>query len=160
MEQAERMHLMARLAERLCSGKLRLATAESCTGGLIGHWITEWPGASTFYVGGVTAYANKVKESLLGVPQETLEAHGAVSEATVLAMASGACFRLGADVGVAVSGVAGPGGGSAEKPVGTVWIGWSVGGEVSARGFLFAGDRSAVKRAAAAAALTGLLGRL
>ena len=99
-----------------------LATAESCTGGAIASKITAMAGASTFFNGGVVAYSNAVKMSTLGVKSKTLEMHGAVSEETVREMATGVRERLGADYGVATSGIAGPGGGTAEKPVGTVWI--------------------------------------
>ena len=101
---------------------LTLATAESCTGGAIAARLTSVAGASRAFVGGVVAYDNRVKTDLLGVPEAALREHGAVSEAVVRAMAEGARQRLGADVGVATSGVAGPGGGTPEKPVGTVWI--------------------------------------
>ncbi len=103
----------------------RLAVAESCTGGLIGHRLTNIPGSSTYYQGSITAYAYDAKVRLLGVRWETLEAHGAVSEEVVLEMARGVRRALGADVGLSVSGIAGPGGGTPEKPVGTTWIGLS-----------------------------------
>ncbi|MFZ5425645.1 MAG: CinA family protein [Thermodesulfobacteriota bacterium] len=148
------------LAEKLKERGLTLATAESCTGGLIACELTNVSGSSDWFVGGVVAYANSVKESLLGVPGETLVAHGAVSRETVLAMASGAARALGADCALAVSGIAGPAGGTPEKPVGTVWIGWSVEGRASAERFLFTGDRLAVKRASALAAVRGLADRL
>jgi len=144
------------LAEKLKERGLTLATAESCTGGLIACELTNVSGSSDWFVGGVVAYANSAKEGLLGVPRETLLAHGAVSRETVLAMAAGAAKRLGADCALAVSGIAGPTGGTPEKPVGTVWIGWSVEGSASAERFLFPGDRLAVKRASALAALKGL----
>jgi PncC family amidohydrolase len=99
-----------------------LATAESCTGGLIGHLITNQPGSSDYFLGGVMAYANSVKNQVLGVRAETLAAVGAVSEQTALQMARGVCRVLGADYGLAVTGVAGPTGGTPEKPVGLVYI--------------------------------------
>jgi nicotinamide-nucleotide amidase len=99
-----------------------LATAESCTGGLLGSMITAHPGSSEHYVGGVVAYSNALKQSLLGVPGPVLVDHGAVSEETIVAMAEGARERLGADYAIATSGIAGPGGGTKEKPVGTIWI--------------------------------------
>ncbi len=103
----------------------RLAVAESCTGGLIGHRLTNVPGSSTYYQGSITAYAYEAKVRLLGVRWETLEMHGAVSEEVVLEMARGVRTALAADVGLSVSGIAGPGGGTPEKPVGTTWIGLS-----------------------------------
>ncbi len=114
------------LAGRLLRARgWRLAVAESCTGGLIGHRLTNVPGSSTYYQGSITAYAYEAKVRLLGVRWETLEAHGAVSEAVVLEMARGVRRALAADVGLSVSGIAGPGGGTPEKPVGTTWIGLS-----------------------------------
>jgi PncC family amidohydrolase len=103
----------------------RLATAESCTGGLIGHLVTNVPGSSEYYLGGIIAYANETKAHLLSVHQETLATCGAVSRETVLEMARGARQALGADIGLSVSGIAGPGGGTQEKPVGLTWIGLS-----------------------------------
>jgi PncC family amidohydrolase len=99
-----------------------LATAESCTGGLIGHLITNIPGSSAYFLGGVVAYANKVKEEVLGVPAELLRAHGAVSQEAALAMAQGVRRLLKTNVGLAATGIAGPSGGTPEKPVGTVLI--------------------------------------
>jgi nicotinamide-nucleotide amidase len=101
---------------------LSLATAESCTGGYIGHLITSIPGSSEYYLGGLVAYSNALKVEYLGIKPETIEAHGAVSEEVALQMAEGVRKRSGSDFGLATTGVAGPGGGSAEKPVGTVWI--------------------------------------
>ena len=145
-----------RLADLLAGRGMWLATAESCTGGLIACELTNLPGSSAWYLGGVVAYANSLKVGLLDVPEAILAEHGAVSRQTVLAMALGACARLGADCSLAVSGIAGPSGGTPEKPVGTVWIGWAVGGRASAEGFLFPGDRLAVKRSSALAAMEGL----
>jgi nicotinamide-nucleotide amidase len=101
---------------------LTVATAESCTGGLLAARLTERPGSSAWVLGGVTAYANSAKEQLLGVPAEMLAEHGAVSPEVAVALAEGARARFGADVGVGITGVAGPGGGTPEKPVGTVHV--------------------------------------
>ena len=101
---------------------LTLATAESCTGGLLAHRITNLPGSSAYYVGGLVTYANEMKETHLGVQPETLLAHGAVSEEAALEMARGARKRMGADVALATTGIAGPGGGTPEKPVGLVHV--------------------------------------
>ncbi len=130
------------------------ATAESCTGGLIGKMITDIPGSSAVYWGGFVTYSNEAKVKLLGVREETLSIHGAVSEETVKEMAEGARQRSGASLGIAVSGIAGPEGGSAEKPVGTVWIGASYGGgDARAAHFLFSGGRDMIRRRATAASL-------
>lgn len=118
--------LEAVVLDALNSKGWRLATAESCTGGMLGSLLTSVPGSSQVYAGGVVAYANEVKMRLLGVPAETLKTYGAVSAETATAMAAGACERLGASAGVAITGVAGPGGGTPEKPAGTVWFGLSV----------------------------------
>jgi nicotinamide-nucleotide amidase len=137
--------------------QLMLATAESCTGGWIAKALTDLSGSSAWFEGGVVSYSNTLKEAVLGVRRETLERFGAVSEETVLEMVSGALHRFGAGAAVAVTGVAGPTGGSPEKPVGTVWIGWERrGGEARARLFHFAGDREAVRRQTVAAALVGI----
>jgi len=137
-----------------------LATAESCTGGLISSSLTDLAGSSAWFLGGVAAYANSAKTRFLGVLPEILEENGAVSRETVLAMASGARERFGADAALSVSGVAGPDGGTPEKPVGTVWIAWDVSGRVAAEVFHFSGTRLEIKRLTARAALSGLLARL
>lgn len=147
------------LAGTLTAHGWMLATAESCTGGLIACELTNVSGSSGWYLGGVVAYANSVKQALLDVPAETLAAHGAVSREVVLAMALGAARRLGAQCALSVSGVAGPTGGTPEKPVGTVWIGWAVNGAADAELFLFDGDRMAVKRQSALAAVRGMTAR-
>lgn len=131
----------------------RLAVAESCTGGMLGQRLTAIAGSSEVFAGGVIAYDNEVKIELLGVDREQLERHGAVSEEVVTAMATGAKRRFGVDVGVAVTGIAGPGGGSAEKPVGTVWIAVATADEIVARQLRLFGDRDEVRRRAAQAAL-------
>jgi len=142
-----------RLGELLRARGLKLATAESCTGGLIGHKITSVPGSSEYYLGGVVSYAYEAKVELLGVHWKTLRAHGAVSRETVLEMANGARERLNADLGLAVSGIAGPGGGMPNKPVGLTWIGLSTNGEEQAWTFVFPGERGQVKEQAANTAL-------
>jgi nicotinamide-nucleotide amidase len=138
----------------LCRGRgLTLATAESCTGGMVATRLTSVPGSSDVVLGGIVAYANQVKQAELGVPEEILRAHGAVSAATAAAMASGARARLGADVGVSVTGVAGPGGGTPEKPVGLVYV--HVETPDASRGleFSYPADRDGVRRRAAVSAL-------
>ncbi len=131
----------------------RLAVAESCTGGLIGNLITNIAGSSTYYVGSVTAYAYEAKVRLLGVKWETLEKFGAVSEETVIEMARGVRIALAADIGISVSGIAGPGGGTPEKPVGLTWIGLSDSTTVKAWRNIWQGDRIAIKMQAAQAAM-------
>ncbi len=139
---------------------LRLAVAESCTGGLIGHRITNVAGSSAYYLGSVTAYAYEAKVRLLGVRWDTLNTYGAVSRETVLEMAEGVRQALGAEIGLSVSGIAGPGGGTAEKPVGTTWVGLSDGQQAWARHFCWDGDRLANKTYSAQAALEMLLAYL
>lgn len=159
MQWEHRETLVDELAGNLKSKGWRLATAESCTGGLIASELTNVSGSSDWFEGGVVAYSNSVKQSLLGVPGDVLARHGAVSREVVQAMARGVAERLGARCALAVSGIAGPTGGTPEKPVGTVWIGWSVNGEDSAERFLFDGGRLEVKRQSALAALAGLIAR-
>jgi PncC family amidohydrolase len=139
---------------------LRLAMAESCTGGLIGHLLTNVAGSSTYYMGSVTAYAYEAKVRLLGVSWDTLEKFGAVSSETALEMARGIRIALAADIGVSVTGIAGPTGGTPEKPVGTVWIGISTPNEEYARHFLWSGSRLAIKKQSAQAALNILVEHL
>jgi nicotinamide-nucleotide amidase len=135
----------------------RLAVAESCTGGLIAKRLTDLPGASDVLAGGVVAYANEVKVAVRGVAEADLRLHGAVSEEVARAMAEGVARALGADAGVAVTGVAGPDGGTEEKPVGTVWYAVALGGRVETRCERFPGEREAVRERAAQAALFLLL---
>ncbi len=148
----------AELIRLLTERGLSLVTAESCTGGLIGKRLTDVPGASGAYLGGWVTYSNRMKCEQLGVPQEVLDQQGAVSEPVVRAMAAGAIERSGADVAVAVSGVAGPGGGTADRPIGTVWVGvaWRGGAGlpiVQAVRCEFAGDRGEVRGRAAGASI-------
>jgi nicotinamide-nucleotide amidase len=124
---------------------LTLSVAESCTGGLLGHRLTEIPGSSAYFERGVLVYSNQAKQDLLGVPEAILRAHGAVSAPCAEAMARGICAASGNPVGLAVTGIAGPDGGTPQKPVGTVFIGLAVAGDVGARRFQFSGDRSSVK---------------
>jgi nicotinamide-nucleotide amidase len=134
-----------------------LVTAESCTGGWIAKTLTDVAGSSSWFECGIVAYSYEAKESLLGVRPETLEHHGAVSRETVIEMVSGALARFGATVAVAVTGIAGPSGGTPDKPVGTVWIGWKRrGGYAQSELFHFNGDRDEVRRQTVAAALRGV----
>ena len=130
----------------------KLAVAESCTGGMLGERLTSVPGSSDVFLGGIVAYHNDVKLALLGVRKDDLERHGAVSEQVAIQMASGIRERLGADIGVSVTGVAGPGGGTAEKPVGLVWIAVHA-SRPEARRFHVVGDRAEIRQRAAQAAL-------
>jgi nicotinamide-nucleotide amidase len=136
----------------LVMGRRTLAVAESCTAGLVSWRVTRVPGSSEYFRGGVIAYSDAVKTSLLGVSPETLAKHGAVSERTAREMAEGARAAAGADVGLAVTGVAGPGGGTAAKPVGLVHFAVAGAGDRAAHA-VFAGDRDAVREQAAQAAL-------
>ncbi len=145
------------LGKRLLAARDRLVTAESCTGGWIAKAVTDIPGSSDWFDCGMAAYSYEAKQALLGVRPQTLETHGAVSRETVIEMVSGALVNSGASVAVAVTGIAGPGGGSEGKPVGTVWIGWKRrGGYARAEVFHFDGDRESVRRQTVAAALRGL----
>jgi len=130
-----------------------IAVAESCTGGMLGARLTAIAGSSDIVLGGIIAYANQVKVAQLGVRQATLDAHGAVSEETVREMASGARQRLGSSIGIAITGIAGPGGGSPEKPVGTIWLAVDIGGHVTAKRIQTIGDRDENRRRAAQGAL-------
>ena len=144
--------------ERLLAARHRLATAESCTGGWIAKAVTDVAGSSAWFDCGMAAYSYEAKQALLGVRPQTLETHGAVSRECVVEMVSGALSHSGGTVAVAVTGIAGPGGGSDDKPVGTVWIGWKRrGGYASAEVFHFDGDRDAVRRQTVGAALRGIL---
>jgi nicotinamide-nucleotide amidase len=140
----------------LRSRTMTVAVAESCTGGLLGARITEIPGSSDVMLGGIIAYANEVKEQQLGVLKATMVEHGAVSEQTVREMATGVRTRFAASIGIAISGVAGPGGGSPEKPVGTVCFGLDVNGEVTSVRSSMVGDRTEIRRRAAQAALNAI----
>lgn len=146
------------LAGRLLAQHLSVVTAESCTGGWIAKTLTDIAGSSAWFDCGMAAYSYEAKQALLGVRPQTLEQFGAVSRETVLEMVSGALVHSAAGIAVAVTGIAGPGGGTEDKPVGTVWIGWKRrGGYATAEVFHFDGDREAVRRHTVAAALAGLV---
>ena len=145
------------LGERLRATRDHLVTAESCTGGWIAKSLTDIAGSSDWFDCGMVVYSYEAKQGLLGVRPQTLEEHGAVSRETAIEMVSGALVHSGASVAVAVTGIAGPGGGSPDKPVGTVWIAWKRrGGYARAQVFHFDGDREAVRRQTVAQALAGI----
>jgi nicotinamide-nucleotide amidase len=152
--------LAAELGRALLARRRRVTVAESCTGGLVAAAITSVAGSSDWFDVGYVTYSNAAKASLLGVPEATLAAHGAVSEEAARAMAVGARARSGADLAVAVTGIAGPAGGTPTKPVGTVCFAWAGRGRaVEATTCRFDGDRAAVRRQSVSCALLGLLER-
>ncbi|MBV1788836.1 CinA family protein [Marinobacterium sp. D7] len=153
--------LALRVGQALKRAGLSAVTAESCTGGWVAQAITSVPGSSAWFVGGYVSYADSAKQRMLGVQAKTLEHYGAVSEAVAVEMAEGALRNSDADISVSISGVAGPDGGSDEKPVGTVWFAWAVKGRptVSCLSF-FHGDRESVRRQAVEQALEGLIAYL
>jgi PncC family amidohydrolase len=158
---AEALVALARSVQAAClAHALTLATAESCTGGLVSHLLTEVPGSSEYFLGGIVSYSDGVKAGLLGVPETTLGRYGAVSAQVARAMAVGARARVGADLAVAVTGIAGPTGGSADKPVGLTFIALAAprGGRLER--FTWSGTRGANKRSSAEAALRLVLGWL
>jgi PncC family amidohydrolase len=141
------------IGQLLVEHRLTLAVAESCTGGLVGHRLTNVPGSSAYFIGGVVAYAYDAKERLLGVSHNTLYDYGAVSEQTAREMARGARRVLGTDLGLSITGIAGPGGGLPDKPVGLTWVALSARDVEEARQFVWAGDRESNKQQSAEAAL-------
>ncbi len=158
--QAPTAQIVAELSHALRARGWLLSTAESCTGGIIAAACTDLAGSSDWFERGFVTYSNAAKTELLGVPPESIALHGAVSEPVARAMAEGAIQHSRAQVSVAVTGIAGPGGGSADKPVGTVWFGWCVAGQTQSERHVFAGDRAAVRAQALARALQGLLTRV
>ena len=153
---------MKSLIRILIKKKFKISSAESCTGGGIAAALTDLAGSSAWFDAGFITYSNAAKQRMLGVSPEHFRESGpgAVSEAVVLEMSLGAVARSGADVSMAVSGIAGPGGGSLEKPVGKVWIAWCVEGRSDAECFLFGGDRAQIRQATIASALQGLVSRI
>ena len=150
------------LASLLLARGWKLALAESCTGGLVCATLTELSGSSEWFERGYITYSNQAKTECLGVPAELIESHGAVSEPVARAMAQGAQRNAGANIGVSITGIAGPTGGTAEKPVGTVCFGWTTpntGGEdvTTCQTKLFSGDRQSIRQQATEPALVGLL---
>jgi PncC family amidohydrolase len=156
---AAMVEVAGRLQERCLAAGLTVAAAESCTGGLLTHILTEVPGSSAYLLGGVVSYADRAKIELLGVDADHLGAHGAVSAQVAKAMAQGARERFGADLGVAITGIAGPDGGSDAKPVGLTYVAVADDAGVEVRRLQWSGERSANKRDSASAALELLLAR-
>ncbi|WP_070400295.1 CinA family protein [Hydrogenophaga sp. PML113] len=157
---AATLDLVTELAARLRARGAMMASAESCTGGLIAAACTELSGSSDWFERGFVTYSNAAKTDSLGVPAALIAAHGAVSEPVARAMAAGAVAHSAARCALAVTGVAGPTGGSADKPVGTVWFGWCTPAGVASEHRRFDGDRAAVRAQAVRHALAGLLQRL
>ena len=153
----ELYNLAEKLGHALVQKDATVTTAESCTGGGVAHGITAVAGSSTWFDCGFVTYANSAKHRLLGVPQELLATHGAVSEAVVRSMVAGAAAAANADYAVAISGIAGPGGGTEDKPVGTVWFAWQSPAGVSAKKYLLSGDRAEVREQAIKISLQELL---
>lgn len=154
----DELRFLARMLQDSCIERgLTVAVAESCTGGLVAAAITAIPGSSGYFLGGVVSYANEAKEAFLDVPRATLEAHGAVSREVAESMAAGARARFGVALAVSTTGIAGPDGGSSEKPVGLVHLGLATADEVASKRLQLPGDRDAIREAAADAALRWLL---
>ena len=154
----ELLSLAAEVGARLRETALFVATAESCTGGGLSWLITTVPGSSEWFDRGFIVYQNRAKQDMLGVSETVLQEHGVVSEPTAMAMAEGACARSRAQIGVAITGIAGPDGGSADKPVGTVCFAWHRRGlPTMTRRFVFSGDREVTRSLSCYTALTGLL---
>lgn len=160
MNNPQRTTIIEALADQLTQRQALMATAESCTGGGIAQALTAVAGSSAWFDAGFVTYSNQAKSRMLDVSAEVIAGHGAVSEAVVKAMVAGAVANSEASFAVSVSGVAGPGGGSPEKPVGTVWIAWGDADSIQAERFLFDGDREAVREQTIDTALSGLLGFL
>lgn len=159
-EETNLVDVAGRLGKLLQERKLVCSTAESCTGGLVATSVTDIAGSSAWFEQGWVTYSNEAKIALLGVPAELLEKHGAVSREVVESMAAGAVLKSGADISVAVSGIAGPGGATPGKPVGTVWLAWHYAGISSSECCLFQGDRRDVRLDSATRAIIGMIERV
>ncbi len=149
--------MVGRLGESLLLQGARMATAESCTGGLVASTLTDVSGSSRWFEGAVVAYDNRVKMRLLGVPEQVLACHGAVSQACVECMVKGVCDLMKVPVALAISGIAGPDGGTLDKPVGLVWMAWRINGRVWSREFRFQGTRREIKMLSVREAVIGML---
>lgn len=160
MADVELRALAARVQEACLAGRIRVGVAESCTGGRVTDALTDIPGSSGYLAGGIVAYEDEAKIRLLGVPENVLVAHGAVSAQVAVAMAEGARARLGVDLAVSVTGIAGPGGATSAKPVGLTYVAASDGEGSVVRRYTWAGDREANKAASARAALELLVERV
>lgn len=160
LKDAPHYHLAAQLGALLSERKMRCAVAESCTGGSLSAIITEVAGSSQWFDRAYITYTNEAKEQMLGVPHQTILHHGAVSDMTARAMAEGVIAQCKADISVAITGIAGPGGGSSEKPVGTVWIAWAGPQATLSQCYFFVGDRAAIRSQAVQRALEGLLSQI
>jgi PncC family amidohydrolase len=156
MTEGDCIHLAAQVGDILTRRELSIATAESCTGGLLGHILTGVPGSSRYFIGGIIAYSNRIKEQILGVDSNTLLRYGAVSEQTAAEMAAGIANKFDTSIGLSTTGIAGPTGGTPEKPIGLVWIGIHMEG-TQAFECHFKGGRAAVKLNAVGEILTKLL---
>lgn len=150
--------LSNQLAQTLIESQLTVSTAESCTGGLLSHVLTSVSGSSHYFTGGVIAYSNDIKEKVLSVPKATLVNHGAVCQNTALAMANGIRQKFHTDIGLSTTGIAGPTGGTPEKPIGLVWIGISTSEDTVAYENYFSGERDAIKHQTVSVVLSILLG--
>ena len=154
------IQLINKVSEELKKQNLTVATAESCTGGLLAHYLTSISGSSEYYDRGVVTYSNKSKIELLDVKEETLKNHGAVSEQIARAMAVGIKNKSNVNIGIATTGIAGPTGGTKEKPVGLVYVGISAPNKTEVKKFIFSGDRLQIKKNTCSAALKMLLGHI
>ena len=153
--------LAAEVAQALTQRNARMATAESCTGGWVAQLLTQIPGSSNWFDSGYVTYSNASKKRMLGVKEETLESKGAVSESVVVQMAEGALRNAEVDITVAISGVAGPDGGTDQKPVGTVWFAWAIRNQATVTCLsFFSGDRQSIREQAVEQALQGVLAYL